>query len=69
MATIHARLARQAAAEGRLAAALQVISKELGITFGGLDIPKGADEPMRRVLMAEYHADQMEIIAKKMKGK
>ena len=69
MATLDARLARLAAAQQRTAAALQVISKQLGVQFDSLLVPRGTDEPMQRVLMMEHFASNVELIASKMKGK
>lgn len=76
MATLDARLARQAAAERRTNLALEAIGKLLGIEFERTAMPKGVTPDMERVLLAEQSASWMEAVAiglenlgKKPKGK
>lgn len=69
MATLDARLARKAAAEKRLSAALQAIQQATNVQFEEIPIPKKADAAMREVLTLEQFAGWIEAIADKLAKK
>jgi hypothetical protein len=66
MATLDARLARQAAAEKRLSAALSVIANQFDVEFNPITLPKTADENMRQVVIFEQFASWMELLVERL---